>query len=221
MLKGIIEFHKKLLNDKHDRYRSWEHCYLFFKSNRNKDVDINLFSLNLFAYLASWGMLRGSSFLLQKDYTFHNDVVEELLKSKYDILIDLNPKDINEETVSLLLKLKLRMIEIYHNNTQVVNGEVCYGKLASDTLITKILLGTLGCSPAYDRYFIDGLRDKGIPNLSFKRKSLFELKKFYIRNSEELINTQNHINTLSEVQYPMMKIVDMYFWEIGYQLDSK
>jgi hypothetical protein len=28
----------------------------------------------------------------------------------------------------------------------------------TDTLISKVMLGTLGCIPAYDRYFVDGLK---------------------------------------------------------------
>ena len=43
-------------------------------------------SLHLAFYLASWGMCRGSSFLLQKDYKVLVPVVEEVLKSEYDCL---------------------------------------------------------------------------------------------------------------------------------------
>jgi hypothetical protein len=32
----------------------------------------------------------------------------------------------------------------------------------SDTLITKFLLGTVGCTPACDRYFILGFRRAGL-----------------------------------------------------------
>lgn len=44
-------------------------------------------SLQLAFYLASWGMYRGSSFLLQKDYRVHIPVVKELLQKKYDVLL--------------------------------------------------------------------------------------------------------------------------------------
>ena len=43
-------------------------------------------SLHLAFYLASWGMYRGSSFLLQKDYKVLVPIVEEVLKPEYDCL---------------------------------------------------------------------------------------------------------------------------------------
>ena len=30
----------------------------------------------------------------------------------------------------------------------------------TDTLVTKVVLGTFGCLPAWDRYFIDGFKSK-------------------------------------------------------------
>ena len=50
----------------------------------------NYITLNLYAYLASWGMLR-NSFLMQKDYLFSKPVVEILCKDKYSNLISFNP----------------------------------------------------------------------------------------------------------------------------------
>lgn len=38
--------------------------------------------MHLAFYLASWGMLRGSSFLLQKDYLIHNYFIEEVVMNK-------------------------------------------------------------------------------------------------------------------------------------------
>lgn len=56
-------------------------------------------SLQLAFYLASWGMYRGSSFLLQKDYKIYIPVVEEVLKSKYDILFGMKCEDLLDENV--------------------------------------------------------------------------------------------------------------------------
>ena len=42
----------------------------------------------------------------------------------------------------------------------------------SDTLITKILMGTLGCVPAYDRYFIAGIKKEKVSTGNFKNKLL-------------------------------------------------
>lgn len=39
------------------------------------------------------------------------------------------------------------------------------------TLITKILMGTLGCVPVYDRYFIDGIKDQKVTTGNYNPKS--------------------------------------------------
>ncbi len=47
---------------------------------------------------------------------------------------------------------------------------------ASDTLVTKIILGTMGCLPACDRYFIDGFKSCGLKysclNVKFVERAL-------------------------------------------------
>jgi hypothetical protein len=51
----------------HHRYRSWEHCYRYFHRSIPEAiaVDHDHAALQLGFYLASWGMCRGSGFLLQ------------------------------------------------------------------------------------------------------------------------------------------------------------
>lgn len=49
----------------------------------------------------------------------------------------------------------------------------------SDTLITKILMGTLGCVPAYDRYFVSGIRSQKIASGTYNIKSILQLVDFY------------------------------------------
>ena len=54
------------------RFKSWEHNYRIFCEEREKtNPDIDKLSIHLSFYLASWGMYRGSSFLLQKDEDHH------------------------------------------------------------------------------------------------------------------------------------------------------
>jgi hypothetical protein len=49
-------------------------------------MDDDALSLHLAFFLASWGMYRGSSFLLQKDYTIHRPVVRLLRSPELRIL---------------------------------------------------------------------------------------------------------------------------------------
>lgn len=84
IISSSASFYNDLKQDENERYRSWEHCYSNFCHARERaDADYNYLSLQLAFYLASWGMYRGSSFLLQKDYKVHIPVVKELLKAKY------------------------------------------------------------------------------------------------------------------------------------------
>ncbi len=82
-------FYEDLKDDPNGRYRSWEYCYKNFHDAREKNIDADYLSLQLAFYLASWGMYRGSSFLLQKDYKIHIPVINELLKPKYDPLFGI------------------------------------------------------------------------------------------------------------------------------------
>jgi len=63
------------------RYRSWWYCYSAFSDafiNPGTE-DRDHLALSLAFYLASWGMYRGSSFLLKHDYKIHRAVVDYLL----------------------------------------------------------------------------------------------------------------------------------------------
>ena len=70
---------------------SWQHCYNAFILNRS-NVDDNTFdylALHLAFYLASWGMYRGSSFLLQKDYKVHIPIVKIIMEKQYNPLVGI------------------------------------------------------------------------------------------------------------------------------------
>lgn len=105
IIKNATTFYNKLREDKNSRYRSWEHCYKHFYDERtNNNPDYDSLSLHLAFYLASWGMYRGSSFLLQKDYKVHEPVVREILKSKYDSLFGIKSSEFRDESNQKLLQ---------------------------------------------------------------------------------------------------------------------
>ncbi|VEJ05792.1 Uncharacterised protein [Campylobacter lari] len=84
------------------------------------------------------------------------------------------------------------------------------------------MLGIFGCTPAYDRFFTNGLRQynsknsnkisisysensyNGIVDLIDRCKSSFEFPKIKLKFNENIC-------------YPDMKIMDMYFWILGQQ----
>ena len=81
MINAFEEFASSTKQKNH-RYLSWEHCYQQFRLVRlerdKKEPDLDYLSLQLAFYLASWGMYRGSSFLLQRDYKVHIPIVKEI-----------------------------------------------------------------------------------------------------------------------------------------------
>jgi hypothetical protein len=44
---------------------------------------------------------------------------------------------------------------------------------------------------------------------------------YYQRNKDEVDRVQEMIFRTSNIHYPTMKLIDMYFWEIGFQADKK
>ncbi len=60
----VKKFLSKLNPD--DRYVSFDYCYNYFKTTKDLTKDVEKSCLVIGFYLASWGMFRGSSFLLQK-----------------------------------------------------------------------------------------------------------------------------------------------------------
>lgn len=207
--KKIFGFYRQLADDDNHRYKSWEHCYSYFLSGK---PDKDIACLHLAFYLASWGMYRGSSFLLWKDYLVHRDVVEKVLKKRE--LQDIDYSKVDEKTIDEIFDLMDWMKGWYRQNIKAVNGEK---KLVNptDTLVTKILLGTLGCIPAYDRYFISGLREAGISYSRLSKNNFKSVIGFYKKNKQSFDQASTEITKISKVKYPTMKLVDMYFWEIG------
>src|SRR5665647_2827412 len=143
--KKIKAIYSSMKDDENSRNRSWEHCHRFFLENRQTSEHIEDMCLHLAFYLASWGMLRGSSFLLQKDYLVHRPVIEILMENQYDGLWDCSAANLLDDTVvSLIFACKGRIVQAYQDKTKVVGDIRSDGRTATDTLITKILLGTFG-----------------------------------------------------------------------------
>lgn len=80
-------------------------------------------ALNLGFYLASWGMYRGSSFLVHKDYTVHEGAVR-ILASYSEDLRDLSFEKLgDDERRGRVLELALGLKEYYDG----IAGEVAQG----------------------------------------------------------------------------------------------
>ena len=88
--QNIQAYYRDLAADDHHRYRSWEHCYTYFRTTRKEGLAAHgdAAALQLAFYLASWGMYRGRSFLLQHAYTVHNGVIDLIADTRFTALWD-------------------------------------------------------------------------------------------------------------------------------------
>ncbi|NME70557.1 hypothetical protein [Flammeovirga aprica] len=233
--KNVLDFYSELICTDNNRYKSWEHCYQNFQSTFNKKsltkIEIDFLSVHLAFYLASWGMYRGSSFLLERDYKIFYPIVELLFLEKEfftestieDMLKQKDEKWISEfieRYFHLDKKLELSLEKIRKSVKGEINTPISY------TLKSKILLGTFGCIPAYDRFFINGIKINNMDyhiTQKYSKKSLRDIMNFIQDNLEIFISTrtkisqiQNESKNLNKIKYPIMKLIDMYFWKIGF-----
>lgn len=118
-----------------ERYASFDYCYNYFQGFYEKEKikslaiagNIEFSSLHIGFYLASWGMLRGSSFLLQKSIKHYErliKVIAETDRMVWEIDID----NYSDENIELLIK----------TSWHIRNALGDSNDYASDTLVTKI-----------------------------------------------------------------------------------
>ncbi len=203
----------------HHRYRSWEYCYGYFHQSTPAEIagDRDRAALQLGFYLASWGMYRGSSFLLQHAYTVHRGVVEQLTAPRFSVLWEqeFGAGETDQKLVPIILEAIDAIREAYRPFPRLAKS-----RQPTDTLVTKIILGTLGCLPACDRFFVDGFKTAGLSYSSLNRKFVECVLRFCGENRREFREEQERIERIGGVRYPLMKLVDMYFWQIGFERDS-
>lgn len=229
---GYVErYWEDTQKDNFPRYMSWEHCYEHFQESYSKVIiggsiderEIDSLALWLAWYLASWGMYRGSSDLLRHNYEVHCGAIRLLLDKRWKPLNNIECQCWNDDLWELLEELRGKMVAGYGKNVSL-----------TDTLFTKILLGTLGCVPAFDNLFENSIslnsRDNGLLKKhvrKFNVYSISELCRFYgevLRNSN--VHCLNKMHTKEKkLPYPNMKILDMGFWnfwkENGKKNDNK
>ena len=208
----IGTYYEQCVRNPDGRYRSWEHCYGFFREHcRDLLPADNTAALQLGFYLASWGMYRGSSFLLQHTYTAHIPAIHALASPQFSNLwqCDVGTHDDHVELAATIMALVESVRAAYER----------FGK-PTDTLATKVLLGTVGCLPACDRFFIQGFRAQGYRYSSLNGRFVDRILRFCIGNRPELAKLQSMIIRRGGPRYPLMKLVDMHFWQIGFDLES-
>lgn len=213
----IVKLNSNKDNLGFNRDYSFDYCYNYFynfKSNKIEEMSNNknlqTSCLTLGYYLASWGMLRGSSFLLKKySVKIYKPLIEEIAtNSKFCELWNIDLNNYNIDNIKLLLECK-----------NIIKEKLGLKNNPSDTLVSKIMLGIFGCVPAFDQFFKKGLNVTG-----FNEKSLNYINKFYLENKDSF-NKINSIYTLdfnlnknTNIKYPLAKLLDMYGFKKGQNL---
>lgn len=211
----LSPFLSEIENDINHRFTSWENCFKTFQETEERE----LLSLHLAFYLASWGMYRGSSGLLQKNHKIHNNAVDIILDYKYLQCSHLN--EVSKTNINDIINL-VTDLEKHYGSMQFQRNTRKLLINPTITLTTKIIMGTLGCLPAMDRYFIKGVKSKGFYFNTLHQNSLEYLFDFIESDvSQEIINNQTIIKSKRDIYYPKMKIIDMYFWQTGYNLTKE
>jgi hypothetical protein len=188
-----------------ERYASFDYCFNYFQSFRDRDTvreladarNIQTSCLQLGFYLASWGMLRGSSFLLEKSVKFYEPLIRNVAnfdKRVWEIDVDIYM----EENLKVLIACK-----------QMIVASLGEKYKPSDTLITKIMLGVFGNVPAFDDFF-----RKGFDTHSFGKKSLRLISEFYKENKSEIDKSEIYTfdyatGRTTNRRYTKAKIIDM------------
>jgi hypothetical protein len=206
-IQEIVKNYYEQMNPEH-RYTSFDYCYNYFKTTSDLTKDMEKSCHQLGFYLASWGMYRGKSFLLQKSVKIFEPIIHYISTlTDSDRKIDADNYDLErmEKIQEIYSEIKSKLI--YNDETEL-------------TLITKILLGVFGFIPAFDNYFCKAFRVISNGDCGFRRlnnNSLSVIKKFYNGNkavidalSENIFTIDYETGQKTEIKYPKAKIIDMY-----------
>lgn len=187
-----------------ERYSSFDYCFNYFQSFRdeNKIADISssqnmqLSCLQLGFYLASWGMFRPSSFLLERSVKIFVPLIKNI--SCFDGKIwGIDVDKYSDDNLDLLLECRKMIFKSFEKYSP------------SDTLITKIMLGVFGNIPAFDNFV------KKAYKLYYVNKScLKRIQDFYLSNKIKIdsykIPTFDFLTGQNtSLLYTKAKIVDM------------
>lgn len=218
--------------DSKHRFASWDYCYglaqcMYARKEDLTDFDYDYMALNLAFYLASWGMYRGSSFLLDKSYKIHIEPVK-LIFSKDELW----RRCLSSSELTAFGK---ELANIYGVGDKVRASNDGISGNMTDTLFTKILLGLTGNIIAYDRYcktalsFLeygrnffrtsrdtswDRLRNDGFETLA---KILSGVKASYPKVE---FKNGGYVQTSEHVLYPDAKNIDMFLFVLGELCDA-
>ena len=194
-----------------ERYASFDYCFNYFQSFKEQNGIKELASsthmqescLQVGFYLASWGMLRASSFLAGKSVKVFETLIREIARADA-ILWETDADSYSMSAIEAILEFR---------QTTIRALDYRYGP--SDILVTKIMLGVFGNVPAFDTCF-----RRGFGVNTFGKRALEKIADFYEKN--KAIIEKNRVRTLDFATgqptgrlYTRAKVIDMIFFIEG------
>ena len=242
-IKSFIKRYADFSNGDTHRFRSFDLCYGYFcgeirsiiasheqrgasAEEKSKALEPHLEEscVRLWAYLASWGMLRGSSGLLSHNYSVLTPVVRVIYNTPsafWHIDADnyLNVSYDGLHTNAQLVVAKYEEIESVFNRHNAPGNSVRISPTI--TLVTKIMLGVFGNVPAFDTNFSAALANayRDLPR-RFNEKLLRLVADFYSSHWSAFDAFQIPVRTFAEdnvdgLYYPKEKLLDQWGFSQG------
>ena len=195
-----------------ERDASFDYCFNYFQRFREEGrlddlktpEQVQESCIQLGFYLASWGMYRGSAYLLRKSAKILEPIIG-VIADQPPSFWEIDVHSYSPENIQRLLDFKREIVSLREH------------KGASDVLVTKIMLGVFGNVPAFDTNF-----SKGFGYRKFEKVSLEAVAGFY-RDNTQIIDEYRCVthtidfNTRQETSrlYTRARIVDMVFFIEG------
>ncbi|HME01140.1 MAG TPA: hypothetical protein VKM93_27985 [Terriglobia bacterium] len=204
------------------RDASFDYCFNYFQrfreENRISDLakveHLQESCLQLGFYLASWGMFRPSSFLFRNSVKIHEQIIH-LIAAQPPRFWEIDADTYTRENIRCLLDFRGKFGALPDPDHRT----------ASDTLVTKIMLGIFGNVPAFDTNFRRGFRGYGCCTLG--ERSLEAVGRFYIQNAQVVERRRGEMYTIdfnsgrkTRRLYSRAKVIDMIFFTAGEGLNA-
>ena len=193
------------------REASFHYCFNYFQAFREAghlgslaDTDnLEISCLQVGFFLASWGMFRGASFLLQRSVRLYERLVK-VISGTDPRLWEIDAHCYTPPHVHMLLELKSRIVDAFGKENR-----------PSDTLVTKVILGVFGSVPAFDITFTTGFKVSAFNERALERITAFYQANQHIIERHRIPIIDFRTGEPTHRKYSRAKVIDMAFFIEG------
>lgn len=221
--KYLSDFNKT----SYPRLQAWEFLWDYVQRNQTwksliaTEKEIELTALHIGFFLANWGMFRGGGYLINFNLDFFKTLsvylFSKLPQDFWNLSFeDFNPNDIGKSNNAQSL---------FDSSIERINNFEADIISWTSTLTTKLLMGIWGNCPANDRYFRIGLSIYAKNNPNVKLRGRTEITGRFISDMYSLVEKMNwnlngYKTKAGKNMYPPGKLIDMAFFQYGYDLSD-